>query len=641
MARSEIARLLVAIGLVLCIQHSDALTIYRIGGAERPAPEIAAPYEFIQLDWADADPNVHGVLDQLTVDGGSIQPKRLDPDINLTPLIESELGGEILILEWAGWKNREDEDAVIFDGNPETAYLGDGHYVRVSGLGPQKKYWLFDLNGRFLLDRVRIFPREKFRTHRFIEKFLIGINDGDPLKDGTRDYRLRFADFDVDVVHDISENARPDLELPIPRVPVRFLLFEGPENTRGIWEVAEFEIYGAGPAPFASYVSNVIDLGAPASIGPLTWRGTLDPGGQIEFKLRAGADSDPNNYWRLTFRGDERSRFDERGKPLDLQSYQQVESGAKAGITHDSENWAFWTTAFPFAAGSGSMGSLRPQQYLQVRADFESTENASSRLDYLQFAVSIPPMASAALAEIAPVSVSSGEVVAFTYMIKPRFLPGDLGFDTISIDTPARVGGVDAVRIGGRAVEFTLLYSTSSGFAIRIPPMDTQLTDELIEVDFRGEVFKFGTVFTGSLSHSEKPHEIAQGLIPGDANPLFDGDRLQVDLVDIGHQTIRVLRLSSPVCTPNGDGVNDRLLIEYDLLNLSGGVPVRMVIYDLAGRALGSIVEERAGSGRTQVEWAGRLADGSLLVPGLYVLRLEVEADSGLDVVERVVSIAY
>ena len=88
MARTEIARLLVAIGLVLCIQHSDALTIYRIGGAERPAPEIAAPYEFIQLDWADADPNVHGVLDQLTVDGGSIQPKRLDPDINLTPLIE-------------------------------------------------------------------------------------------------------------------------------------------------------------------------------------------------------------------------------------------------------------------------------------------------------------------------------------------------------------------------------------------------------------------------------------------------------------------------------------------------------------------------------------------------------------------------
>ena len=118
------------------------------------------------------------------------------------------------------------------------------------------------------VDRIRLFPREKFKTHRFIEKFLIGINDGDPLKDGTREYRLRFADFDVDVVHNISENAQPTINLVMPRTPVRYVLFEGPENTRGIWEVAEFEIYGIGPAPFSSFVSNVIDLGGLPVLGP-------------------------------------------------------------------------------------------------------------------------------------------------------------------------------------------------------------------------------------------------------------------------------------------------------------------------------------------------------------------------------------
>ena len=202
-------------------------------------------------------------------------------------------------MEWAGWKNREEGDAVIFDGDPETAYLGDGHYVRVSGLGPQEKYWLFDLGGRFLLDRILPFPREKFKTHRFIEGFLIGMIDGDPLKDGTREYRLRFADFDVDVVHNIRENAQPTINLVMPRTPVRYVLFEGTENTGGIWEVAEFEIYGIGPAPFFSFVSNAIDLGGPASIGPLIWSGQQDP-------------------------------------------------GAKAGVTHDTENWTFWNTAFPF-----------------------------------------------------------------------------------------------------------------------------------------------------------------------------------------------------------------------------------------------------------------------------------------------------
>ncbi|MDE0963425.1 MAG: hypothetical protein OSB73_09870 [Candidatus Latescibacteria bacterium] len=623
------------------LQAADALIIYRIGGANLPAPALDAPYEFVQLDWADTDPNLHGTLDQLAVDNGSVAPLQLDPDVNLTPLIDNELGGQIRILQWAGWKMRETEDVAAFDGNPETAYLGDGHYVRVSGLGPQNKIWLFDLGGRFLLDRIRIFPRDKFKTHRFIEKFLIGINDGDPLKDGTRDYRLQFAEFDADIIHDISENTQPDLELAIPPVPVRFLLFEGPENSRGIWEIAEFEIYGAGPAPFAGYVSNVIDLGAPASIGEFTWGGSKDPEANIDFRMRAGDDDDPNNYWRFTFRGDERSHFGRDGKALNLRSYGGLESGEKAGVTHDTEHWGFWTTAFGFDVGRADIAASKPRQFIQARADFESTDVASGQLDYLQFAVSIPPVASATLAEISPMVAPAGEATAFSYKVKPRLQPGDLGFDSISIDTPARVLGVDAVRIGGIDAAFTVVELAEVGFTVRIPAVDTQLTEELIEVDFRGEVFKFGTVFTGRVFNSEMPHEVHQSLTPGDADPLVDSDRLQVDLLDLDHSTIQALRLSSRVLTPNGDGVNDRIEIEYDLLNLSGGVPVRVEIYDLAGRSLGRVLQSTADSGRAVMQWSGRAGNGSVLVPGMYILRFEVEADSGVDVIERVVTIAH
>lgn len=623
------------------LQPSIALTIYRIGGTSLPAPNIAVSHEFVQLDWASVEPNLHGRLIQLEVADGSIAPVRLNPNVNLTPLIESELGGKIQILEWAGWKEREEGDAVIFDGDPETAYLGDGHYVRVSGLGPQEKYWLFDLGGRFLLDRIRLFPREKFKTHRFIEKFLIGINDGDPLKDGTREYRLRFADFDVDVVHNIRENAQPAINLVMPRTPVRYVLFEGPENTRGIWEVAEFEIYGIGPAPFSSFVSNVIDLGGPASIGPLIWSGQQDQGASIELSMRAGDDDDPNNYWRFTFRGDERSRFDEKGKPLTLRTYKQVESGAKAGVTHDTESWSFWHTAFPFTMGSGDMGALKSRQYVQVRADFSSTDRASGTLDYLQFAASVPPVVNAALAEIVPVAVPSGKPTLFTYKIKPHFFPDDLGFDTIVVNTPAYIIGVDAVRVGGVDVAFKRVEINSSGFSVQIPLINTQMTSELIEVDFRAEVFAIGTVFSGQVLHSELPYEVPQGLTPGDADPLAEGDRLRVDLIGLQSSAIQALRISGAVFTPNGDGINDRLEIEYDLINILGDVPVQLGVFDLSGRHRGTVIDGNGVSGRSTVKWDGLDGDGMLLSPGLYILRLEVQADSGRHTYERTVSIAY
>jgi hypothetical protein len=93
--------------------------------------------------------------------------------------------------------------------------------------------------------------------------------------------------------------------------------------------------------------------------------------------------------------------------------------------------------------------------------------------------------------------------------------------------------------------------------------------------------------------------------------------------------------------TPNGDGVNDRVEIEYDLLNLSGGVPIRVKILNLAGHSLGRVLDDIATSGRSAMQWDGRMGAGRLLVPGMYILRLEVEADSGTDTVDRVFSIAY
>ena len=102
--------------------------------------------------------------------------------------------------------------------------------------------------------------------------------------------------------------------------------------------------------------------------------------------------------------------------------------------------------------------SSKPQQFIQFQIDFTSAVQAGARLDYLQFGVSVPPVASQVLAEITPVAVPAGEESNFTYKLRPQIAPDDLGFDSIEIDVPGALKGVDAVRISGTPVEFEIRH---------------------------------------------------------------------------------------------------------------------------------------------------------------------------------------
>ena len=633
--------LLFTVFLLADQQAAEAVTIYRIGGESLPPPELDGDFEFVQLAWAEADPALHGSTDLLQVTPDFIAPQELDPTVNLTPQLE-EFGGRILSLTWTGWGPAFGRDLKMFDNDRATAFLGDGDWGGDYGVIRQKSM-IFDLGGVFLLDRVEMSPRERFLNERFIQTLTIGISDGDPLKDGTREFVSghRGQDFDFDIAHQFFENTESQLSLKLPGVPVQLLLFEAPENARGIWEVAELEIYGIGFAPQATYLSNIIDLGEQASLGEVVWGGRQDEGARVDLSMRAGDDDDPNNYWRLTFRGDERARFDTQGLPLVLKTYNKLDSGEKAGITHDTENWEFWSTPYAFEPLGGDLVGSKPRQFVQFKADFTSGPTTSGQLDYVQFKVSIPPVANEVMAEITPSQVPAGAVAPFTYKIKPQLKANDLGFDSITIDTPARPESVDAVRIGGVEESFEVTVIDDAGFTVRIPRIDTDQTGELIEVDFQAEVFKFGTVFSGRVFDSERPEEVHQTLTPGDADPLVDADVLRVDLQGLQQKTIQAMRLSSRVLTPNGDGINDELSIEYDLLNLVGAVPATVEVYDLSGRRMGAVASGTAESGRFAIAWDGRDGSGSALPPGLYILRLVVETDGGTASSERIISLVY
>ena len=618
---------------------ASGLTIYRIGGESLPPPELDTPYEFVQISWSDIDAAQHGSEELLAFDPDFVRPQRFDSSVNLVPIIE-EQGGEILNLVWIGWGPPQADDLFMFDQDPNTIYLGDGHFA---SHGPPHKYLTFDFGAPLLLERIRFFPRTKHLTDRFVETFRIGINDGDPLKDGSREFLIgrRGSDLDFDIIYDITENTEAVIELPLPAEPVRRVLFSAAENTRGIWEIAELEIYGNGFAPFADYVSNVIDLGALASLGELTWAGREDEEASVALSTRSGQDADPNIYWRTTFRGGERTRFDAKGRPLTLASYNKLALGEKAGITHDTENWAFWGSAYDFAAGQGAIVGDGPQRYVQLRADFSSSRETSGQLDWLQFAVSVPPVAQQALAEISPAAVPPGEVTAFTYKLRAALASDDLGFDQLTIDTPVQAQSVDEVRISGESVAFEVVRLDETGFAVQIPRIDAQRTEELIEVDFHTAIFKFGTVFSGRISDSEQPQEVPQSLEPGDADARSESNGLSVGLTRLGEQAIGDLALIPPVFSPNGDGINDAVRIECNVLNLVGPVQVESSVYDLSGRLVGVVGSDWPSSGRYVGAWSGRDEHGEQVPPGLYILRVSVETDKGPAFRQAVISLAY
>jgi hypothetical protein len=635
--------LLIVASLWSHIQPLQALTIYRIGGESLPPPEIDAPFEFVQLPWDAIDAELHGSSDHVAITPDSIGPLRLDPSRNLTPIL-TEFGGRVAVKTWAGWSNPTAEDRQAFDGDSTTVFVGDATIKTTNG-DPDEKHFLFSFGTPIFVSKIRFFPRPQFRQERFLEHFVVGTRDENPLKAGSREYvtdacGVTCESFDFDLIHDVDENRRAEIELSLSGEPISQLLFQGFQNSRGFWELAELQIFGAGYVPASSYISNVIDLGAPSSLGDLSWSGVQGDDSRFDLSSRFGIDDDPNTYWRNTFNGDEVSRFDRNGTELTLSSYNRLPALERARITPDSEHWEFWSAPFEFDSGSAILGAPGAQQFVQFRAAIEAGLESGGRLDFLQFSATTPSVVSEVVAEIVPASAAAGEATSFTYKVRPFFATSDRGFDAIEVFTPTTPVSIDAVRISGVDVGIDTLRVDANGFAVRLPPVDIQRTGELIEVDFRAEIFKFSTRFAGRVFDSTTPHEVHQAVRQGDADQLADGNGLEVRLEQFVDTSILSLELSTPALTPNGDGTNDLLLFEVSLLNLTAAVPVQIELFDLSGRLLGRVHEGVSSNGRFTASWNGEI-DGQLVAPGLYVASLRVEADRKTERSERVVALVY
>ena len=69
--------------------------------------------------------------------------------------------------------------------------------------------------------------------------------------------------------------------------------------------------------------------------------------------------------------------------------------------------------------------------------------------------------------------------------------------------------------------------------------------------------------------------------------------------------------------------------------------PVSLAVFDLAGARVADIAVDAGTSGRFSATWDGRDEQARLLSPGLYLLRLEVEADEEPDAEVAALALVY
>ena len=635
-----------------------------VGNAPGDLIEFArddVPHSILPLRITEGDNVAIGTIDR----GGDIESpnvfdfsgtfKPLDLEMMLKELLSDEPGGELLAFER---KNQNSLGILV----------------------------LLNLGARFGVERIRIYPRNTVVSS--------------PSTPFQNDYLRAYELFTNDGLNLTSENtpiwdpliAETDNQvavIDVPLDPPRYVQHLRLRATSPVdFEIDEIEVFGKGFLSRSQYVSDIFDAGQPAVWGTLRWVEEVLGDSRFssaQIRTRTGTDTSPFVYTRR-LRGKQDAEdipfsLENPGEEMGLAEYRKFPQKAgqtpitdaagrewmAGAVADDLINWSPFSTPYPADAANGPglpIVSPSPRRYMQFEVVFNSSDLEAARMiKSLSFDLLTPPFADALVGEVFPREVAVSEEVSFTFAVRAAMgTDGLRGFDTIEIDTPARVSSIDAVQIidGAGAVvaehqfdsldaageEFAIAEVADDRFAVRFPVVTDDQTQ--VHIRFQTNVLTYSTNFTAAMRLTTEPGA-AQVIDPGNVAFLGEGDEdafsgttvLSPSVLAEGQLLGQVQAAPNPF-TPNGDGINDEAIIHYSLLALSSPRPVEVALYDLSGRRVRVLFAGEEANGRyTDKLWDGRDDQGQPVPPGLYMARVFVSGDSGDAEQSRVVAVAY
>ncbi len=568
------------------------------------------------LDWETL-----GELNGLTTNGTSLLPAVVDSTTNALENLELKRRGGSISSPQA---SNVDLTGLLTDGNLATFWRVERERR------PDGTSMIIDLGAILPINRIRI----QGSNDAFLRAYELFVHDGNPAQ-LREDRPVAF----INQVNSNLEQSEPLIEAEIPLQFVRFIRLISRSGQEFIIE--EAEVFGDGFAPTGRYTSKVIDLGAPANFGKIQLQANIDSLTEVVLQTRSGIVPDPTVYYRKTeiFQGEERAEevILPRGFPEASSAYFALRSADRGAIEDNIVEWSPWSA--PYESLDSDLLSPGNRRYVQFRLIFSSDDaRKSAVVESFSFQYSTPTLADEITAEISPGDVTLGESHTFDYYIRSAFENTNDGFDRIEILTPF-AASVSAVEIDGIPVAFDVDQTETERLAIQLAQDRVSQSGQLLHIRFDALVTVYGTTFFAKVFDSKKD-ELGQDVVPGDATPEAESNRISIQ-GRLRSELVLDLEVNPPTFTPNGDGINDELQISYILLRALQQVPVDVSVYDLSGRLVRKLQSGGAVNGPQGLRWDGRDASGKTVPPGLYLLRVSIDTDTGSEDQTLAVGVAY
>ena len=503
---------------------------------------------------------------------------------------------------------------------------------------------VYDLGSFYWLDRIRTLFGSGRR--RVLTTWRLYISDGSLAPDGT----LLWQQLDErrNAGNDGSAAAMWN-EKQFPLSKVRFIQYEYeireiPRSGHGREvPIREIQSYGRGYQPEVEVESPLIDLGTLRNLTTIHWEADEPPGTRIEISTRTGNETEVLlRYFRRD--GTELTEREYNGLPKSFK-------GEIKELLIPGADWSEWSK--PVENSGDRVVSPSPRQFLKIRARLVSDDPdrfATLRELSIRFTNA---WVERALGEVYPTELPDlGEVSPVTLFLRPDRGRSSRGIDEILVvstgEVPLtlnslRLGSAPDIAAGGGETQenFEVIPTQADSLWIRLPGVVPR--NQIAAIDMSTVIFGQGTALSASVGNTSSPGSWQRVDPDQQAVEEIHSGVLQI-LTPPGDPQVGGLQMSSPVVTPNGDGANDLLELDFRVLRVDGESEVRTEVFDLSGRRLWEDVQLRTrASGSYQVQWGGVDEAGSLLAPGVYLLRVEVDAarEAGGTETLRPVYVAY
>ena len=623
---------------------------------------------------------------------GSLQPLELDPEVNVVPLlgpwVRQRQPADLFYRTgmpriWFGVGDVPrvgygTEPQLFVDGDLQT-FFADTDFVG-GGYGAWGEYYTLDLGLKVPAERFVLVPpegndpfdQEPYRPNYLFEKYELtasnrpaAVNAQVPLGGGP----LYYIPLDIPLAGTL-QNFDPVIDIPFPLQYLQIFRMQlirdegSPAFAR--FAIAELEVYGRGFVPEARWESVVVDLEQVVNIGQVSfaisrWRRQGDqlvPAPQAPASatvaVKTGLDDTPIAY--LSYNDmqlpiEVTQKEYERLKPR-IFSFDPPTVGWRGPIVEDEENWSFWSAPL---RTSGQSPFISKGRYLQLQVELQTSSLWEfARIDSLEVQVS-PLLAERVVGEVAvagqlqpsggQVRVEAGKRTEFVYDIRAQFGETEqAGFDAIRFRAPSR-GEFLSLEMGEplllMEVEPDDVVPEENGFVLYLPQRIEPGSDDRLRVRLETAVYNASERLQAEVFEREGD-SLPQEVEAGDAGAEIGTDDLRVLALETSLGGILgEVSVEPAVLTPQGDGVNDEVKIGYVLFQMLELTQVDVEVFKLSGELVRRLSPQTRETGPHSVRWDGRDDGGRIVAPGIYLVRVEVDADTGRWARTLPVAVAY